>query len=131
LRAHKARDPIWERLSVSYAQLVLLPLADGRTAERRIVNLAARMREPGAVVVDAEVGNLSTDGFMAESKLNPEPGANVWLKLPGLEPRNCTCIWAEDGKAGFQFAAPLHPGTVEMIVQGNRKPLPRGHFGAR
>ena len=70
---------------MSRAQLAILPVSEGRQAERRVVNLAARLREPGATIVDAEVLNLSIDGFMAESDLKLEPGANVWLKLPGLE----------------------------------------------
>ena len=114
---------------MSRAQLAILPVAEGRQAERRIVNLAARLREPGATIVDAEVVNLSTDGFMAESALPLEPGANVWLKLPGLEPQNSTCAWAEEGKAGFKFATPLHPATVEMLAEANRKPPVKGHFG--
>ena len=73
--------------------------------------------------------NLSTDGFMAETDLALEPGAIVWLKLPGLEPQNSKVVWAEDGKTGFQFATPLHPATIELIVAMNRKPLPKGHFG--
>lgn len=115
---------------MSKAQLAILPVGEGRQAERRIVNLAARLREPGATIVDAEVMNLSTDGFMAESELKLEPGANVWLKLPGLEPQNSRCAWIEDGKAGFQFATPLHPLTVEMLAEANRKPPVRNHFGA-
>ena len=115
---------------MSKAQLAILPVVEGRQAERRIVNLAARLREPGATIVDAEVINLSTDGFMAESDLKLEPGANVWLKLPGLEPQNSRCAWTEDGKAGFQFATPLHPLTVEMLAEANRKPPVKNHFGA-
>ena len=114
---------------MSYAQLAILPLIDGRSAERRIVNLAARLREPGARIVDADVRDLSTDGYMAVTALVLEVGANVWLKLPGLEPQNSRVVWVEDGKAGFQFAAPLHPATLEMLVENNRKPLPKGHFG--
>jgi hypothetical protein len=116
---------------VSRAQLAILPVIEGRQAERRIVNLAARLREPGATIVEADVINLSTDGFMAETDLKLEPGANVWLKLPGLEPQNSRCAWAEEGKAGFQFATPLHPATVEMLAEANRKPAVRGHFGAQ
>ena len=116
---------------MSRAQLAILPVAEGRQAERRIVNLAARLREPGATIVEAEVLNLSTDGYMAETDLKLEPGASVWLKLPGLEPQNSRCAWAEDGKAGFQFSSPLHPATVEMLAEANRKPPVRGHFGVQ
>ena len=114
---------------MSRAQLAILPVAEGRQAERRVVNLAARLRDPGATICDAEVVNLSTDGFMAETDLKVEPGTFVWLKLAGLEPQNSRCVWVEDGKAGFQFATPLHAATVEMLAEANRKPPVRNHFG--
>jgi len=114
---------------VSRAQLAILPVTDGRSAERRIVNLAARLREPGATIVEAEVRDLSTDGFMAETNLSVEPGATIWLKLPGLEPQNSRVAWAEDGKIGCQFSTPLHPLTLEMLVKTSKKPPLRGHFG--
>jgi hypothetical protein len=109
--------------------LAILPVAEGRSAERRIVNLAARLRDPGARIVDADVMNLSTDGFMAETDLVLEIGTSVWLKLPGLEPQNSRVMWAEDGKTGFQFATSLHPATLEMIIEQDRKPIVKGHFG--
>lgn len=114
---------------MSRAQLAILPVSEGRSAERRIVNLAARLREPGATIVDAEVRDLSTDGFMAETNLVVETGATVWLKLPGLEPQNSRVVWAEEGKIGCQFSTPLHPLTLEMLVKSGRKPPIRGHFG--
>jgi PilZ domain len=114
---------------VSRAQLAILPVPEGRTAERRIVNLAARLREPGATIVDAEVRDLSTNGFMAEASLKIEPGATIWLKLPGLEPQNSRVAWTEDGKMGCEFSTPLHPLTLEMLIETNRKPAVRGHFG--
>ena len=114
---------------MAHGQLAILPLIDGRSAERRIVNLAARLREPGTRLVEAEVRDLSTDGFMAETDLALEPGAIVWLKLPGLEPQNSRVVWAEDGKAGFQFVTPVHPATIEMVLAMGRKPVKKRHFG--
>jgi hypothetical protein len=114
---------------VSRAQLAILPVAEGRSAERRIVNLAARLREPGATIADAEVRDLSVGGFMAETTIALEPGAIVWLKLPGLEPQNSRVAWTEDGRIGCQFATPLHPLTLEMLVKTGKKPMLKGHFG--
>ena len=112
-------------------QLAVLPAAEGRRAERRIVNLAASMREAGATVVDAEVLNLSTSGFMAKTDLPLEAGQYVFLKLPGIEAMNSKVIWVEDGKAGFEFTSPLHPATLDQLGMANRKAPPRNHFGAR
>lgn len=111
-------------------QLAILPPGDGRRATRRIVNLAAHLADPGASIADVEIVNLSTDGFMAHSEhIDLEPGACVWLKISGLEPQNSRVVWVEDGKAGFEFATPLHPATVELVVAAARKPIPKGHFG--
>lgn len=110
-------------------QLAILPVPQGRRADRRIVNLAARLRDPGASVTEVEILNLSTDGFMAQGDLDVEEGCNVWLKLSGLEPQSSRVVWVEDDKAGFEFLNPLHPSTVEFLVSSHRKPLPKGHFG--
>ena len=104
-------------------------MEEGRKAERRIVNLAARLREPGASLAEIDVINLSTDGFMAQGEMAIEAGSYVWLKLPGLEPQNSKVVWVEDGKAGFEFANPLHPATLELLVNTSRKAVPKGHFG--
>lgn len=111
------------------AQLAALPAVEGRRAERRVVNLAARLREPGATVVDVEVLNLSVQGFMAEAPTPFEPEARLWLKLPGLEAQACRVVWCENGRAGFEFANPLHPATLETLTRAARKPVVRGHFG--
>ena len=112
-------------------QLASLPVADGRRTERRVVNLAASLREPGATVVDVEVMNLSVTGFMATSNLPLETGQNVYLKLPGMEAQKSQVIWVEGEKAGFQFAAPLHPATLDQLVTTERKAIPRNVFGPR
>lgn len=112
-------------------QLAKLPGADGRRAERRVVNLAASLREPGAAVADVEVMNLSADGFMASSSLPLETGQHVYLKLPGMEAQKCLVMWIDGDKAGFQFASPLHPAVLDQLVSTERKAIPRNHFGPR
>ena len=114
---------------MTLAQLAILPVTEGRSAERRIVNLAARLREPGARVAVAEVQDLSVKGFSARTEIALEPGTSVWLKLPGLEPQNSRVVWYENGKGGFEFATPLHPATLELLVSSGRRAIPRGHFG--
>jgi len=113
------------------AQLATLPAADGRRAERRLVNLAASLREEGAAVADAEVLNLSVDGFAATSSLPLETGQHVYLKLAGLEAQKCLVVWVDGGKCGFQFVSPLHPAELAQLVSTQRKPIPRNHFGPR
>ena len=116
---------------MALGQLAILPVTDGRSAERRIVNLAARLREPGAKVAAAEIQDLSVRGFSAILDIELEPGSTVWLKLPGLEPQNCRVVWFKDGKGGFEFAAPLHAVTLDQLASHSRRNMVRGHFGAQ
>jgi len=112
-------------------QLAVLPAAEGRRTERRMVNLAASLREPGATVADAEVRNLSIDGFMADCDIPLEPGQHLFLKLPGVEALSCTVVWIDGGKVGFEFTAPLHQATLDQLTAATRKAPPRNHFGPR
>jgi hypothetical protein len=114
---------------VRKAQLAILPTPEGRKAERRVVNLAASLREPGASLADAEVVNLSTTGFAADTKAVLEVGAHVWLKLPGLEPTNSRVVWIDGEKAGFEFVTPLHSATLDLVLAASRKPMVKRHFG--
>ena len=111
------------------AHLAILPTPEGRKAERRIVNLAASLREPGASLVDAEVTDLSVTGFGAETEVPLETGSHVWLKLPGLEPANSRVVWVEGRKAGFEFVTPLHPGTLDIVTAASRPGPVKRHFG--
>lgn len=113
------------------AQLAKLPAGDGRRAERRMVNLAASLREPGASVADIEVLNLSAEGFMAHSDLELELGQIVFLKLPGLEAQKSLVVWVEETKAGFQFTRPLHQSDLDQFTNTERKGPPKNHFGPR
>lgn len=113
------------------AQLAIIPVAEGRKAERRIVNLAARLRDRGTRLIEVEVMNLSTDGFMARTPAGLEVGSYAWLKLAGIEPQNSRIAWIEEDKAGFEFVSPLHPATVQLVAAIGRKPATRDHFGPR
>jgi hypothetical protein len=112
------------------AHLAILPTPDGRRAERRIVNFAASLREPGASMAEIEVLNLSVTGFAAECDMPVETGAHLWLKLPGLEPVNSKVVWVDGRKAGFEFVTPLHPATLDTVTTATRAPVVKRHFGA-
>jgi hypothetical protein len=111
------------------AHLAILPRGDGRRAERRIVNLAASLREPGASLLDAEIVDLSVTGFGAETAAPLEPGTTVYLKLAGLEPTSCRVVWVEGNKAGFEFMSPLHPATLDTVTAASRSTPVKRHFG--
>jgi hypothetical protein len=110
------------------AELSQLPIGDGRKAERRIVNLAAALREAGAKTSPIVVVDISTGGFKAEVGDDVLEGSEVWLKLPGCEAKRSRVKWRRDKEAGCEFENPLHESELALIVAPAPRKIPRGVF---
>jgi hypothetical protein len=114
------------------AELSQIPISDGRKAERRIVNLAAALRENGARTSKIVVVDISVGGFKAEAQVPHLEGDEVWLKLAGLEPRRSRVVWVRDGEKGqeigCEFEWPLHPRELEIIVAPAPRRIVKGVF---
>ena len=114
------------------AELSQIPITDGRKAERRIVNLAAALRENGAKTSKIVVVDISVGGFKAEAEEPHAEGDEVWLKLAGLEPRRSRVIWTRAGESGWEigceFEWPLHPRELELIVAPAPRRIVKGVF---
>lgn len=89
---------------------------DGRKAARTHVELGAGLRQRGASVVTVQILDLSTDGFRASTHLDLPPGADVWLKINGLEALHARVAWMNGHLIGCAFVRPLHPAVLQMIV---------------
>jgi hypothetical protein len=87
-----------------------------RKSDRVAVDLGAGLRQRGASGVAVRVVDLSPHGFRAATHLELYEGADVWLRLPGLEPYHAKVAWAEGHFIGCAFERPLHPAVVDMIV---------------
>jgi hypothetical protein len=111
------------------AELSQIPSTDGRRAERRIVNLAAALREEGARTTQIVLHDISTGGFKAETDEPLEDGAEVWLKLTGLEAKRSRVIWSRGKEIGCEFEWPLHQRELEVMVTPKATRITRGVFG--
>ena len=98
------------------AELSQIPVADGRKAERRIVNIAAALREAGVTTAEVTVIDVSTGGFKAEVEDAIEEGSEVWLKLPGFEARRSRVIWSRGRDIGCEFQFPLNPRELDLLA---------------
>lgn len=78
-----------------------------RRAERLAVEIDAKLRELGTTGTEARVVNISETGFMAETDVDFDVGARVWLMLPGRERANAVIRWTAAGKIGAEFAEPM------------------------
>ena len=93
--------------------------AEGRKAARNEVSLGAGLRQRGASGVTIQILDLSTHGFRAATHLELLPGTDVWLKLPGLESLHGHVVWMRGHMLGAEFARPLHPAVLQMIVRNS------------
>ena len=90
---------------------------DGRAAERQEVVLGAGLRQRGAHAVTVQVLDLSVSGFRAATHLQLMAGADIWLKLPGLESLHARVVWMNGHLMGCEFVRPLHPAVLAMVVR--------------
>jgi hypothetical protein len=93
------------------------PQLRGRKSERVALELDAALRQRGGSGVAVHILDLSVDGFRASTHLDLPPGADVWLRLPGLEPYQAKVAWSKGQYVGCAFERPLHPAVLDMIVR--------------
>ncbi len=105
--AHQG-EPIYGELATSAAP---------RVAERKYCEIGAGLRQRGASGVSVQILDLSTHGFRASTHLDLQKGADVWLKMPGLEPLHARVAWMSGYLVGCQFQRPLHPAVLQMVVR--------------
>jgi hypothetical protein len=110
------------------AELSQLPVSDGRKAERRIVNLAAALREAGAKKAAIIVLDISVGGFRAEVPEEMEEGAEVWLKVPGFEAKRSRIVWRKGNEAGCSFETELHERDIALMTAPAPRRIVKGVF---
>ena len=103
------------------AELSTGPAPKARTAERVEVSFGAALRQRGASGVSVQVADLSTNGFRVATHLDLQPGTDVWLRLPGLEPCHARAVWSRGHHVGCEFVRPLHPAVLQMIVRNTSR----------
>jgi hypothetical protein len=91
-----------------------------RRAQRVALRCAGGMRRKGGTGVTVQVLDLSTEGFRVETHLELAPGADVWIRLPGLESRHAKVVWADRFRFGCAFVEPLHPAVVATVSAQGR-----------
>jgi hypothetical protein len=109
--------PFEAEISTDAPEAAAAKSATARTAERVEVSFGAALRQRGASGVSVQIADLSTNGFRVATHLQLEPGTDVWLRLPGLEPCHARAVWSRGHYIGCEFVRPLHPAVLQMIVR--------------
>lgn len=96
-----------------HAQIRIDTTTEPRRSEPRTpVSADVPVRRLGQTAVEARLVNISSRGFMAETRAVIEPGARIWLTLPGPGRVNALVVWARNGRIGGEFAQPIDPLSV-------------------
>lgn len=97
------------------AELAILPGTEQRTMPRRIVNFAAVVRDSGATARDVQISDLSPGGCrITASQL--EKGAEILLKISGLNAIRARVVWTNNDEAGCEFFTPLDLPMIDELV---------------
>jgi hypothetical protein len=120
----EAWDADWQpedgaELQSFYAEISTAQTAHERATERINVSLGAALRQRGASGVAVQIADLSTKGFRVSTHLELEPGTDVWLRLPGIEPVHARAVWCRGHQVGCEFVRALHPAVLQMIVRNS------------
>jgi hypothetical protein len=59
--------------------------------------------------------DISPEGCGFDGIWHITPGAQVWLRLPGLESWAAVVTWYDNGRGGMRFERPLHPAVAERF----------------
>lgn len=93
-----------------------VPAPSGRKSQRVPVEMGAALRQRGASGVSVQIMDLSVDGFRVATHLDLFEGADVWLRLGGLEACHATVKWVSGHFVGCRFTRPLHPAVLDMVI---------------
>lgn len=94
--------------------------ADHRTRRRAPFRIAAVLRDRMSNKFHVELVDLSSSGFQAEAHPSLDPGAIVWLAIPGMEGLEATVMWRRRAVVGCRFNQPLHPAVFDHLVKERR-----------
>lgn len=88
---------------------------DARRWRRSAVVVPGRIDDVGARSL-CRVADLSITGARLLTLAPLAPGATIMVTLPGQKPRAATVMWSDDHVAGCEFAEPLSPHLLDLLV---------------
>ncbi|HEY0597142.1 PilZ domain-containing protein [Sphingopyxis sp.] len=86
-----------------------------RRDERTPVDGRARFREAGSNPFDAELFDLSANGFRMFTFSRQAIGKHIWVNLPGLQPVEAVVRRQDGNNYGCEFVNPLHPSVADHL----------------
>ena len=99
------------------AELQSEPKGSKRAAEREQLGMRAGFRKRGYETTKVDILDISRTGFKADCSMALSVGAEVWLKLPNLEPKVAQVVWVDGFMVGCKFEAPFYDSVFDDFVR--------------
>jgi hypothetical protein len=93
-----------------------------RESERLPAMLSAKMKRLGRSGFEVPVSDIGTSGCKVGFADRPDVGETVSLRFDGLDSLEATVRWITDRNCGLDFAHPLHPAILDMLLKRNSRP---------
>lgn len=90
---------------------------DHRRQERVPVKMIAKLRDRVGNKYDVHVLDMSVTGFRAEAHYSLDPGAIIWLTIPGMQGLEATVAWRKGVVVGCRFRQSLYPAVLDHVVK--------------
>ncbi|HEX4848877.1 MAG TPA: hypothetical protein VFV30_12090 [Novosphingobium sp.] len=87
-----------------------------RRQGRAVLGIPVSVRERGRSALTARLADLTSFGVRIDDMVLVQPGAQLWVKLPGLESLSVQLVWSSGASAGFVFDTPLHPAVAARFM---------------
>ena len=90
--------------------------------ERRSVRVSTiacevDFRQRGGPKYAVHLIDLSPEGARFEPPIRVSLDEEVWLRIPGIEPRLGRVCWIEKWQVGIEFVQPFHPAVFDHVVK--------------
>ena len=87
-----------------------------RLARRLDVRMTGSLREQGSSKFEVDVLDMSVSGCRLETSFLLNPGAKVWITIPGLSALEAEITWRRNYSYGCRFTSLLHAAVLDHIV---------------
>ena len=88
-----------------------------RRSARSTTVCEVEFRQRGGPRYAVSLVDLSPEGARFEPPIRVSLDEEVWLRIPGIEPRLGRVCWVEKWQVGIEFVQPFHAAVFEHVLE--------------
>ena len=97
-----------------------------RRSARTQMSCEVDFRQRGGPRFAVNLMDMSPEGARFEPPIRVSLDEEVWLRIPGIEPRLARVCWVEQWQVGVEFDQPFHSAVFDHVMRAMKTP-PEGN----